>query len=116
MSERKTITVKVFESESWPVENTYSPGSLKAFSAWLAEITEKIPPEYRDEACLEVNATSFYDSPYVEIEVSYARPETDDEMKTRLHHEKEQARARAQHQERQERELLAALTAKYKGG
>jgi hypothetical protein len=99
MDERKKVKVEVF-SDDLPI-------SLIDAIKFLRELLERIPEGLRHAATFEVEE----DRSYPDIVIGYWRPETDEEMKNRL---KENERCMA-NWERQERQQLAALKAKYEG-
>jgi hypothetical protein len=108
MSERLTVTITIFASESY--ENNWPSENLIEFKKWVDALIEQVPAEYRPTASIGIGSVSSYeDSHYGEIEVSYQRPETDEEMQMR--HAREQSRAAEQ--EAKERRALDVLIAKY---
>lgn len=102
-------TVRVFYAErydgaGWP------PEDFHGFVAWFTEHFESIPSQYRDSARVELDSRAHYeDSHYASIEITYKRPETEDEEAQRLAAEKQ----RLGYAEAAERRTLAALKAKY---
>jgi hypothetical protein len=99
MDERKTVKVEVFSDDL--------PSSLIDAIKFLQELLEGIPEGLRRDATFEVEE----DRSYPDIVIGYWRPETDEEMAKRL----KQDEAYRANWERQERQQLAALKAKYEG-
>ncbi len=76
---------------------------------WQEKI-DLIPPEFIDTAEICIEANPYYsDSASLDIEVYYKRPETDEEVQTRVMRE----RARRDYIERQELCQLEELKKKY---
>lgn len=85
-------------------------GSLHRVIESLVAIRESVPEEYRAEAFCEFRSRSDYDGGGIPtIQVSYRRPETDEEVVERLSWE---AHMRSL-TEQEERATLAALQSKY---
>lgn len=81
--DRQTITVQVFQAEqcdeSFPRDLT-----VVEFIKWLEGHLASIPEEFRQSATVEIGSfSSWEDSHYAEIEISYTRPETDEEVRQR---------------------------------
>ena len=93
-----------YEGAGWPPEDP------AGFVAWFQERIERIPAEYRATATIELGTQSgYYGDSSVSIEITYRRPETDEQFAARLAHDEAQNRSRTE----QERATLAALLAKY---
>lgn len=107
MNLRRTVTVTAFSAEQY--DGDWPPTNAEAGLAWFAAKVALVPEEFRAQAQLEIDATTRYDSAYAVINLTYTRPETDEELIARLHAEK------ARDQQRREAELqqLAALSRKY---
>lgn len=99
--------IKVFQSEKYDAD--FPSSNLVKFIAEIQRHLYSIPEEFRDEAVIDIGATSSYDSYYAQIEITYTRPETAAEEAARLGDET----ARAQFLEQREREMLRQLQAKY---
>jgi len=85
--DRDIVTVSVFDTEqyckSWMSEN------LMEAVEWLKSKLESVPEEFRHSAKIEIGSVgSWEDSHYATIEITYERPETDDEMRARDAHYK----------------------------
>lgn len=95
---RKTTTVYVARHErhdDGPFEfgASYTDGTLNAVIESLDKIRDSIPREYRAKARCEIDSESGYEgSHYASIEVSYVRPETDEEVVARVKIERERSR------------------------
>ncbi len=114
LAKRQEIRVTVADSEQY--DQGFPPSPLAEFLAWVNDVVAAIPEDCRDTATVEFDSTSsYYDSHYAKVEVTYRRLETDEEWEAR----KANVMARlAQHradQERHELAALAALKAKYEG-
>lgn len=104
MKQTKYISKTVLEHEGdWPPED--AAGAL----AWFQTKLDDVPQEFRGTVRIVIGATENYGSGYATIEISYARPETDDEKAER----ERQAAYRANNTQAQELRMLAALQAKY---
>ncbi len=107
MSERWNKTVRLFDAEQY--DDDFPTDNLVNFAAWLGTLISEVPEKFRTEATIEINSNVYYDSPMANIEISYTRPETDEEMSERLSMD----RARILMRENKERTVLAALQNKY---
>lgn len=88
----------------------FPPGRLLEFAAWLQAIINEIPEECRESAEIEIDSTSsYYDSHYAQVQVTYRRPETDKEWDDR----KADVMRRVHEAEALERQALERLKAKY---
>ena len=83
------------------------PEFLAGLPAWAAGVVEKVPPEFREAATLELMSDEYNAA----LVVSYRRPETDEERDRRV----EQTAAEDEKVERRERAELARLLEKYRG-
>src|SRR5690348_5106317 len=82
LAHRQEKRVVVMEAEQY--DSGSPPSPLLEFAAWLDGIMSEIPEEYHSAAQIEFDSTSsYYDSHYGHVEVSYRRPETDAEMAER---------------------------------
>lgn len=95
-------TVEKYDGD-WPPED--AAGAL----AWFQAKLDDVPQEFRGTARIGIDATESYGSAYATIEISYTRPETDDEEAER----ERQAAARADRTRAEELQMLTALQAKY---
>ena len=93
-----------YEGDGWPPEDP------AGFLAWFQERIERIPPEHRATATIEIGTQSgYYGDSSASLEITYKREETDEQFAARLARESQALRQR----EAQERHTLAALQAKY---
>jgi hypothetical protein len=91
--------------------NTFEDGTLDRVIRSLEAIRESIPEEYRAAATCGIMSESGYEgSHYARIEVSYDRPETDEEMQRREKRDRDHEAAIR----REERALLKRLQNKYR--
>ena len=109
MSRKTTYVVLKCEEEFGPDWN-WMPKKLVDLIPWVQKYLELVPEEYRDSAAFKT--VSFRDSRrdyWLNVNVHYQRPETDEEMKARL------AAEEAQKLEQQiaERQMLEDLKEKY---
>lgn len=108
MSSRHIVRITVFSQEQYGGD--WPPVQAADFVAWFQGHVNGIPEQYRDTARIEIDSTSGWeDSHYARIEISYKRPETDEELSARRATE----RARISEQEEAEKRQLAALKKKY---
>lgn len=97
-----------YDNNGWPPEDP------AGFMAWFQERIDSIPPEYRSAAKIEFTTESgYYGDSSAHIEITYLRPETDEQYASRLQREAENAAAQAAAQVLQERRALVALLKKY---
>ena len=90
---------------------SYNTVSLNALISYLSEVREAIPHEWRDTA--ECELTSDYESSSVELEVTFTRPATDEEIRQAKAAAKAEMQARAMQQRQKELHLLAELKRRY---
>ncbi len=105
---RRKVRVNVFDAERHDAE--WPPTNAIKFLEWFAGKLELIPDEYRKNATFEIESVSSYeDSHYSYIQISYERQETDIEMASR------EAKELRNQEICRENELLllASLKAKY---
>lgn len=111
---------KRVKEEDWPVEvvvfeqqrygGEWMPEKLTDAVAWLQGLLEQVPAEHRDAVKIDIDSTSSYeDSHYATIKVSYWRPPTAEEREGRL----AEAKARRENARSQEIAMLRSLQAKY---
>ena len=100
--ERKDIIVK-----SKLQFNCY--GRFKDFVEIINVNFKKIPEEYRSNACLDIMCIDDYDGHDIVMEISYQRPETDEEFEKRIGDEKTSRKI----MEEQERRLYLKLKKKF---
>ena len=107
MARKKMVQETVFnggqyESDGWPPED--APG----FIAWFQERIDRIPVEHRAAANISLESEGgYYGEHHAHIEITYLRPETDDQFAARLEREKRESLRNAAEQERRERQMLA---------
>ena len=109
MGKKQQVQETVFngsrdEGEGWPPEDP------AGFSAWFQERIERIPPEHRAKAKIEISSQGGYYGEHTGcIEITYLREETDEQFAARLKREEEQR----QQLVAQEKRMLVALLAKH---
>jgi hypothetical protein len=78
----KTTKVMIFDSyEDDIYDIPESPDEFLSF--WKSKLN-LIPEEYRSTATIEYSAKSDYDVPYLVVELSYQRPENEEEKMRRI--------------------------------
>jgi hypothetical protein len=93
-----------YEGDGWPPEDP------AGFMAWFQECMERIPPEHRASAKIEIGAQSgYYGDSSAKLEITYTRDETDEQCAARLRRD-ELAHL---NREAQEKALLAQLLKKH---
>lgn len=93
-----------YEGDGWPPEDP------AGFLEWFQERISRIPAEYLANATVEIGTQSgYYGDSTACIEITYRRPETDEQYAARLARDEAQRRSRTE----QEKATLAALLAKY---
>jgi hypothetical protein len=103
---KKSITV--VQAERY--DPGFPPKKLTEFLEWLNKHVAQIPKEFIASAEIEFDSVSDYgDGHYAAIEISYMRPETDEEMSERQN----SMRRAQQRQQAEELELLHRLKQKY---
>lgn len=111
MTQRKTSPVTVLQADQHHIG--FPPSDLVEFVQWANDTLKQVPLEYRDTARIYFEWVCGYDDDkIIEVQVSYLRPETDEEMAAR-------EKLHAEHMEMlREHELatLRKLLAKYGGG
>lgn len=109
---RQELRIDVLDAEQY--DPGFPPSPLAEFQAWFEGILDEIPEEYRSTATIEFSSTgSYYDSHYGSVEVTYRRPETDEEWAERKRDVLARLEQYRVQQEHRERAALAALKAKY---
>lgn len=105
----------VFESsESWRSDNNQLPMRLPAFVAWMKEVLEDVPEEFRDSVVVELEHEGDYDGPgYAEFHIYYDRDETDEELADRENERIARQESEARAQEGRERAEFERLKAKF---
>lgn len=78
---RKDKTVHVYECEIDGYNEI--PKKASDFMAFWQTQLNKIPADFIDSAEIEIEATSGYDYATLDVDVTYVRPESDSEMKSR---------------------------------
>ncbi len=102
--EKRIITLK-----AEPYQLGFPPTQLQEFILWANSLTDEIPEEYLSTAEIVIGAHHEYDDIDADIQVSYRRPETDEEWDAR----KQGVMTRMQAEQQRELNLLAQLQAKY---
>jgi hypothetical protein len=93
-----------YEADGWPPEDP------AGFMAWFQERIERIPPEHRATAKIEIGTQSgYYGDSSANLEITYTQEETDKQYESRMRRD-EQARQQC---EAQEKALLAQLLKKH---
>lgn len=99
---RETVFCQERYDGDWPPEDAVG------FMAWFQGHLTLMPGEYRNTARIELTSNSGYeDSHYVEIDISYTRPETPEEIAERQEGWRKQCAA-AETEQRAEFERLKA--------
>lgn len=94
--------------------NGWPPEDPAGFMAWFQDRIDRIPAEHRQGAKIEFSSEGgYYGDHTPHIEITYMRPETDEQFASRVQRETQLAEFRARHKEQQERLLFAELQAKY---
>lgn len=109
MKEEKEVSLMDAEEDGhgWP------PANIKEFAEWLVEQVDQIPSEYRDSGEISISGVCGYDGDSSgNIEITYRRPETDEEEKLR----ETASERRASSQRDYDLRKLAILKAKYETG
>jgi hypothetical protein len=87
---RQMIEVMVTRHEQYSGGPFVFEGKIDEVIESLKRICQMIPEDYRDQARCEIDSVSSWgDSHYAQISVSYYRPETWEEAKERSHIERE---------------------------
>lgn len=107
MKPNKTTKVKIFNSYEDNIEDI--PETPDDFLSFWKQKFDLIPREYMESAKIEYAAEQCYDVPYLEVEVSYERPENEYEAAQRINREDEQRAEVKRHDLKQ----LAELKEKY---
>ena len=77
----KLIKVYEYDEENGNSEtNVPPPTNPWEFLDFILDKVNKIPEEYADSATIEMYGTTNYDSGYINIEIYYTRPETQEEL------------------------------------
>lgn len=105
---KKNVTVKVYDSEETRFESM--PCDFNSFLKWVDWVKQSVPEEFRKTARVDIEARQDYDGYIASVEVSYVRPETEDEYSTRL---KEEQRL---HKKQEDQDLRTFLKLKQKFG
>lgn len=87
----------------WPT------GRVSDFKKWLDERVARVPVEYQSEAKIRISHDIFDGEPYVYLQISYDRPETEQEFAVRM----ERVLRERSDQEKQEFQLFLTLKEKY---
>ena len=103
---KQNIKIVVYDYNSY--SDTIPELASEFLEFWQRKL-EQIPAEYKSTAKIELDATSSYDCGQLLVEMSYLRPETDEEEAVRTRKEDRQRKSL----EDLERSQLAKLKAKY---
>lgn len=108
---KNIIRITVLDKERY--DGDWPPEDAAGAIAWLSEKLESIPEAFRSTAKIEFDSVSSdEDSHYARIEITYSRPETDEEEAVRLANN----RLAAEAQRSRELQQLEDLRRKYEGG
>lgn len=103
-------TVIIYDNSNWKAEEP--PLNVNALIEWLKLKLANVPEEYRDTCVIEYSATTEWDSPVLEIEMKYVRPETAEEEQARI----TEIAIRREAQMNHERAVYEQLKAKFGNG
>lgn len=113
MSKKQLVQETVHNGGEYD-DNGWPPKDPAGFMAWFQERIDRIPAEHRQNAKIDFSSEGgYYGEHSPHIEITYLRPETDDQFSSRAQREAQQAEIDARRKEQQERATLAALQAKY---
>jgi hypothetical protein len=87
MNELKTVTVLDTDTQY----NIWPPRDARGFLAFFADKIEEVPEAYRDSIVISIGTSTDYEDSYVNITITYKRPETEHERKVRVAKIAEQA-------------------------
>ena len=81
------IRVTVFDGEQydpgWPTSSFKTP--LVDVIAWFQGCLAEVPEQYRETAYCEIDSVSGFEGGHLaQIEIAYSRPETDEELASRI--------------------------------
>lgn len=112
MSKRQHVTITVFDGEQydgdWPTHDY--PALLVNAISWFQSKLEEIPVEYRETARCEIDSKSGYEGDHCgHIAISYQRPETNEEMASRIARNEQREAAKSA----EEIAVLQALRERY---
>lgn len=114
---RKSTTVYVahqqqYDGGPFTFGASYTDGSLDEVLASLQKIRDSIPKQYRAKARCAIDSKGGYEgSHYASIEVSYERPETDEEVIERVKIDTERQRLKSNEELSQFKKLRAKFCA-----
>ena len=106
--ERRQVQITVVEAEEY--ESDFPPNTLPEFQAWLKEVVDLIPEEFRSVTQVRIEGYSSYDSAIGKVSIWYCRNETDEEYARRLSANMDEEKRK----ERAEMETLERLLRKYR--
>ncbi len=107
---RKTTDVVLKCEEEFGPEWNWMPRKLVDLIPWVQKYLELVPEEYRDSTAFKIISSRDSGRDYwLNVNVHYQRPETDEEMEARLAAEK----AQKLEQQIAERQMLEDLKEKY---
>ena len=108
MDKRRMVQETVFnggehERDGWPSEDAIG------FLAWFQERIDRIPAEHQMTAKISLESQGgYYGEHHAHIEITYQRPETDEQFAARLAREERERAYKAIEQERRERQMIDA--------
>jgi hypothetical protein len=71
-----TVKVKVYEKDDF-----YEvPSNAKEFILFFQEKIDLIPDQFKDSAFIEIDSRTYCDSSYINIDIHYFRPKTEEEL------------------------------------
>ena len=105
------IRIVVIETQGGSNEYDWPPEKAEEFLAWFERHLNTIPPEHRASARIEFDVRYIDEDVEPRLEISYTRPETEQEQKDRY----KKARREESSLEFSERRELARLKEKYNG-
>lgn len=109
---RQELRIVLVNAEQY--DPGFPPEPYSDFLEWLDDLVKAVPAEDRNRVTIEFDSTpSYYDSHYACVEVTYRRPETDDEWEARKMRVTAEWAAHEEAQKQKELAALAALKAKY---
>jgi len=79
-------------------ENLSAPEDADDFLAFFIEKIASIPAEFRASAYIELEADERWGAAYIGVEISYRRPESEEDIQKRKRLEEEQAAEREKRQ------------------
>lgn len=109
MTERLTKTVTVVEVEEF--DRGWPPTDGLGLVVWFSDHLKSVPLDYRETTRIEIVGETRYDQSLATITITYTRPETDEELHSRL----DFANRNALHRARAEQTEFERLWVKFGG-